>query len=355
MLIQMNFSQIVAQYFKDKMINGVKTFLFDELPNNPIHDVYLNIVLIKLLTEIRGKDTTNIKFPYNLKDPFLIGEESFKPLLACFPPVKTKKINTLSPNLHSNEENIITIDEQSSSFTNSSSDSLQSQWKNLFNKQKHSKPLIDVQNEKPSILLNKKQNEPPTSLIVISDENHNAIGENIIYEIKVNQHQIMSLLDSDFRLPEFSPRIEDALNDEDECIDILPEMSQELASFLMSNGFYSLSHNEYKALTEKLLYKYDILYGILNRKVETDYINEVVRYKQKPESILQAYISSELIRCRNNEKRMIKVDQNNNHVKRFSLAEKKTITDYFNTSKQNKSFALSKWLNDSSEALCDLS
>jgi hypothetical protein len=51
------------------MINGVKTFLFDELPNNPIHDVYLNIVLIKLLTEIRGKDTTNIKFPYNLKDP----------------------------------------------------------------------------------------------------------------------------------------------------------------------------------------------------------------------------------------------------------------------------------------------
>lgn len=73
------------------------------------------------------------------------------------------------------------------------------------------------------------------------------------------------------------------MNDEDECIDILPEMSQELASFLMSNGFYSLSHNEYKALTEKLLYKYDILYGILNRKVETDYINKVVRYKQKPE------------------------------------------------------------------------
>ncbi len=73
------------------------------------------------------------------------------------------------------------------------------------------------------------------------------------------------------------------MNDEDECIDILPEMSQELASFLMSNGFYSLSHSEYKSLTEKLLYKYDILYGILNRKVETDFMNKVVRYKQKPE------------------------------------------------------------------------
>jgi len=67
MLIQMNFSQIVAQYFKDKMINGVKTFLFDELPNNPIHDVYLNIVLIKLLTEIRGKDTYKYKVSIQFK------------------------------------------------------------------------------------------------------------------------------------------------------------------------------------------------------------------------------------------------------------------------------------------------
>jgi hypothetical protein len=51
------------------MSNGVKTYLFNELPNNPIKDIYLNVVLIKLLNEIRGKDTSNMKFPYNLKDP----------------------------------------------------------------------------------------------------------------------------------------------------------------------------------------------------------------------------------------------------------------------------------------------
>ncbi len=70
--------------------------------------------------------------------------------------------------------------------------------------------------------------------------------------------------------------------------------------------------------------------------------------------ILQGYISSEIIKRRNNEKRMIKLDQNNNHVKSAHLDEKKTIKDYFNSSKQKKNFAISKWLNDSSEALCDL-
>jgi hypothetical protein len=178
-------------------------------------------------------------------------------LLACFPPVKSRK---LSSYLHSSQENFISIDEKGSSILNSSS----------------------TANNINSISINKKQKES-ASLIVISDENHNSIDENIMYEINVNQNQIISLLDSDFRLPEFSPRIEDALNDEDDCIDILPEMSQELASFLMSNGFYSLSNSEYKAITQKLLFKYDILYGILNRKVETDFINKLVRYKQKPE------------------------------------------------------------------------
>jgi hypothetical protein len=69
MLIQMNFPETVAQFFKDKMNGGVKSFLFNELQNNPIQDIYLNVVLIKLLNQIRGKDTSNMKFPYNLKDP----------------------------------------------------------------------------------------------------------------------------------------------------------------------------------------------------------------------------------------------------------------------------------------------
>jgi hypothetical protein len=52
---------------------------------------------------------------------------------------------------------------------------------------------------------------------------------------------------------------------------------------------------------------------------------------------------------------MIKLDQNNNYIKRSpQQAEKKTIKDYFNSSKQKQNQAIAKWLNDSSEALCDL-
>ena len=50
------------------MKNGISEYLFNELPAKPIESVYLNVCLIKLLYEIRGRGE-KIQFPYNLQDP----------------------------------------------------------------------------------------------------------------------------------------------------------------------------------------------------------------------------------------------------------------------------------------------
>lgn len=71
----------------------------------------------------------------------------------------------------------------------------------------------------------------------------------------------------------------------DECLSVIPTMCNELSAYLRKINCELNGPTDFRTIAEAILNKYEVLYGIINRRINMDFSNNTISVKPK------AYVS----------------------------------------------------------------
>ena len=354
MIHELNYPHELASLFKDQIKEGLLTYLFCGEASNSLlksDNFFLLQAFLDVLRYFTGQpaECEKITLPYNEENPFGINEAttdmngilardlfgSSVSYLKCSPRKKSKKPKSSSSSSQSqsqkNDKKLKKVkkDDTYMPVIEEVSDSSDSDFEPnaKSKKKKAAKVKKEIRTTKTEIQIKKQPFDEN------NNEHNNKLHWNKENHVKNNHPMIPSqsklanlersttrvrLSDMTILLPEkFSPHIEECLDDEDQCLNILPEMCTELARYLVDNDWDVRKLPDVRAVAEAILYKYDVLYGIANRKCDQLLLEKVCFRRPEAYILFEGILREKLANRRYNVKKI----QNRKQAKLLSQPE----------------------------------